>query len=161
MIATDAQIAVAGYHGIRKPRVVAQVCDAAGLGYAAACALLMQESSGGNNVYGSDPTQMAGYGAVTECNYAVYLWQRERGYGHQGVGPCQLTSSVYQDAADDLGGCWDPVHNMTVGFGIIANWRAGGRSWHECWVGYNGSEAYADQMDARQAQWREWLGAAA
>jgi hypothetical protein len=32
-----------------------------------------------------------------------------------GCGPCQCTSAQYQDTADDLGGCYDPVANIRSG----------------------------------------------
>ena len=37
----------------------------------------------------------------------------------QGVGPCQLTYWVLQDAADRLGGCWDWRCNVRVGFTLL------------------------------------------
>jgi hypothetical protein len=130
----------------------------AGLGYAAACALLVQETGGGRNVYGHDPTIFMGAGEVTEANYAEYKALRDETHLSQGVGPTQLTWKGYQDQADDLGGCWKPLVNMIVGFGIIAGYRKAGLSWHDCWLRYNGAESYAVQMVSRQAQWKALLG---
>jgi hypothetical protein len=129
----------------------------AGLGYAAACALLMQETGGGRNVYGHDPTIFIGAGEVTEANYAEYKALRDSTGKSQGVGPTQLTWKGYQDQADALGGCWKPLINMLVGFGIIVGYQKAGLSWHETWKRYNGSDAYADQMVTRQAQWKALL----
>jgi hypothetical protein len=129
----------------------------AGLGYAAACALLVQETGGGRNVYGHDPTIFIGAGEVTEANYAEYKALRDSTGKFQGVGPTQLTWKGYQDQADALGGCWKPLINMLVGFGIIVGYRDQGLSWRDCWKRYNGSDAYADQMVTRQAQWKALL----
>jgi hypothetical protein len=141
------------------------------LPFAAACALLMQESSGGHNEYGHDKrtdpvtgevTLMPFYGAgqVTETNYAQYVAERDSFDPPrcQGVGPTQLTSHSYQELADRNGGCWDPPTNMEVGFGIIAGWRSMGRSWHDCWLGYSGGkESYAQEMDVKHAWWKAIL----
>jgi hypothetical protein len=44
---------------------------------------------------------------------------------------------------------------MIVGFGIIAGYRAKGRSWHDCWLGYSGGkESYADEVDALYVKWQ-------
>ena len=134
-----------------------------------AASLLIQESGGGRNVYGHDPTVFAGgpgHGQpneVTEANYREYL--RLRGTkgegGMQGVGPCQLTWWSYQDEADEAGGCWDPVANMKVGFKRLAdNIRRYGM--HPGVKAYNGSgeaaEAYATTVIARAEEIRQKLG---
>ena len=63
----------------------------AGLELATAAALLMQETGGGKNIYGHDPTIFAGAGEVTRDNYAEYRRQRDamRPRRMQGVGPMQ------------------------------------------------------------------------
>lgn len=102
----------------------------------------------------------AGRGEVTEANYTDYVGERDSfDPPHcQGVGPTQLTFKGFQDQADRLGGCWKPIINMIVGFGIIADYRARGRSWRDCWLGYSGGkETYADEMDARLIWWRAKL----
>ena len=134
-----------------------------------AASLLVQESGGGRNVYGHDPTVFAGgpgHGQpneVTEANYREYL--RLRGTkgegGMQGVGPCQLTWWSYQDEADSLGGCWDPLTNMKVGFKRLAdNIRRYGL--HPGVTAYNGSgaaaEAYATTVVARSEEFKLKLG---
>ncbi len=143
------------------PSTVAIAATKAGLGFAAACALLVQESGGGKNEWGHDPTIFIGGGTfgqpVTEESYAAYKAERDKTGKMQGVGPTQLTWKGYQDQADALGGCWQPLVNMVVGFGIIAGYRAAGLSWWDCWKRYNGSDAYADQMVKRQAEWQAWL----
>jgi hypothetical protein len=132
-----------------------------GLQFAAACALLMQETGGGRNVYGHDKGMpFEGAGEVTEANYVEYVAERDATDPPrcQGVGPTQLTSKTWQDKADALGGCWNPPNNLVVGFAIIANLRAKGRSWHDCWLGYSGGkETYADEMDIKHAWWKAIL----
>lgn len=140
--------------------------------YAAACALLMKETGdrgdpergGGRNIWGHDPGKpFEGAGEVTEANYAEYVAQRDATDppSCQGCGPVQLTAKVWQDEADALGGCWDPLSNMIVGFRIIARYRASGLTWHGCWLRYSGGkEDYADDMDARFIHWQGLLNPA-
>lgn len=116
------------------------------------------EGGGGRNIYGHDDGMpFWGAGHVTEGNYAEYVAQRDSfDPPHcQGVGPTQLTSKSRQDAADAAGGCWRPLVNMHKGFSDIAADRARGLTWRQCWLNYSGGkETYADQMDARLAQWK-------
>ena len=126
----------------------------AGLSVALAASILMQESGGGQNVYGHDPTIFVGAGAVTEANYHVYRAERVASGNRrmQGVGPCQLTYWSLQDAADALGGCWRPLANMRVGFSHLA--EAVRRSGLRAGVAaYNGSgtaaSAYAQAVIER------------
>jgi hypothetical protein len=126
----------------------------AGLNIALAASLLIQESGGGENIYGHDPTIFVGAGQVTEANYQVYLAERRHSGNTlmQGVGPCQLTYWSLQDAADRLGGCWKPLCNMRVGFSHLA--EAIRRSGLRAGVAaYNGSgpaaEAYAQEVIQR------------
>lgn len=124
----------------------------AGLPVPLAAAILMQETGGGINEYGHDPTIFVGAGAVTKQNYAVYKKLRNATGKFQGVGPCQLTYGGFQDQADKIGGCWSPLANMKIGFASLANSikRAGLRN---AVVSYNGSgpaaEAYADKVLGR------------
>lgn len=127
----------------------------AGLPVPLACAVLMQETGGGINEFGHDPTVAVGWGEVTHEKYLVYKGLRDRnGHGSQcqGVGPVQLTAVSFQDAADRQGGCWKPLVNMTVGFtALAANIRRDGL--RASIVAYNGSgpaaERYADVVLAR------------
>lgn len=126
-----------------------------------ACALLEQETSGGNNVFGHDNVRnpIKG-GSVTKSRYAEYKRFRDLGLGANGVGPTQLTWPGYQDRADALGGCWDYGVNLRVGFSILrANIRQSG-VYRGFW-NYNGSEAYAKQVMPRVVKWQSILDAAA
>jgi hypothetical protein len=153
-------------NGIVNPRLTLQAARKAHLPIAVACAFLEQESSKGQNVFGHDPTIFAGAGAVTEAKYREYKKQRgpDGKGGMQGVGPMQLTFFTFQDAADDLGGCWKPLHNMTVGFQHAADLirRQGLRLGIKA---YNGSgpaaDRYADHMLSLIRQWEQALGVGA
>ena len=152
--------------GIQRPDDVVAQAAAAGLSLAVACALLEQESGGGHNVWGSDKVETGGAyvkGApVTREAYLAYRQLAKAGkIGHQGVGPCQLTAEVYQARADALGGGWDPVVNMRVGFGALADLiHAYGLP--DGIRRYNGSGpaalAYRDRMLGRIAKWNDRLG---
>lgn len=131
-------------------------------------ATCMSLESNGRNVWGGDPVSTGGHyipgGLVTRDAYLAYKAAVLRGeIGRQGVGPAQCTSSYYQNMADALGGCWDPIPNMRAGFrglgGLIRQYgvRNGARR-------YNGSgtraENYADRFMARYATWRSQLAGA-
>ena len=159
--------------GIKIPAAMFTAAQYAGLPLALAASTLMQESGGGTNEWGHDPTLFIGgfdkkhnhaFGEiVTEPAYKEYLLQRgTRGQGGmQGVGPCQLTYFSFQDEADRLGGCWKPLANMKVGFSDMAHLiRKDGL--HAGVMGYNGSgpaaERYADTVLARAQEFAGKLG---
>jgi hypothetical protein len=106
--------------GIVYPVTTWQIARIARLGLPLGCAMLMQESSGGHNEFGHDPTIFIGAGKVTKARYLAYRALRDHTGECQGVGSCQLTSRGYQDQADKLGGCWVPRHNIAVGFHALA-----------------------------------------
>jgi hypothetical protein len=151
-------------HGIVFPRITLQEARRAGIELAVACGVLEQESSGGHNVFGHDPTIFAGAGEVTRQKYLAYKRLRDdyrrRGLNRfQGVGPTQLTWYSYQDRADALGGCYRPDANMRVGFSLLrALIRSKGL--FDGLTAYNGSSAYPRQVIPRIQQWRHILGGA-
>jgi len=126
------------------------------------CAFLAQETGGGRNVFGSDPTVFAGAGQVTKSKYLAYKDVRRRTGEMQGVGPMQLTWPTYQDAADRLGGAWKPYPNMLVGFRHLAALHRASGSWTAAAHEYNGggpaADAYAAQMAARFDHLRDVIG---
>lgn len=134
----------------------------AGIPYYVGCAFLLQETGGGRNVFGSDPTVFAGAGEVTRAKYLAYKEVRQRTGEVQGVGPMQLTWPTYQDRADRLGGAWKPYANMLVGFRHLAALHRASGSWTAAAHEYNGggpaAEVYAAQMAARFAHLRNVLG---
>lgn len=157
---------------VADPAMVIEEAKRAGLPLELACALLMQETGGGRNEWGHDPTIFVGgydslhrkaYGeTVTQEAYRAYLAQRGptgRG-GMQGVGPCQLTYYGFQDRADAYGGCWQPRFNIRVGFeDLAAQIRRNGR-----YLGvkaYNGTgpaaDRYAKSVLAQADRWAQWL----
>lgn len=152
--------------GILRAEDVVELARSAALDLPAAAVLLEKESGGGRNVWGSDPVDTGGTyvkGAeVTRAAYEAYRAGRRAGrLSAQGVGPCQLTWSGYQDQADNLGGCWDWRANVRVGFSTLAGLqRAHGV--RDGFRRYNGSgpaaERYADDAMARLARWRDRLG---
>ena len=56
-------------HAIVLPRITLQEARRAGLELAVACGVLEQESRGGDNVFGHDPTIFAGAGAALESRF--------------------------------------------------------------------------------------------
>lgn len=159
--------------GIQVPVRMIMAARKAGLAVPIAASILMQETGGGRNEWGHDPTIFVGghdthngkqWGeTVTASAYKAYLAQRgTAGHGGmQGVGPCQLTYYAYQDAADKAGGCWKPLPNMIIGFTALANLirRAG---LHDGIAAYNGTgsaaQQYADAVIARADQYAAALG---
>jgi hypothetical protein len=152
-------IEVAHANGIKIPVVAWECSQAVGVPFWATCAFLEQESAGGANVFGHDPGWYCGAGLVTLTKYRAYKAGRAA-HNPQGVGPMQLTWPGFQDAADALGGCWIPRHNVTQGLRILRGFIDSGDTWHEAARRYNGSETYADQIDAKIARWKQLLAGA-
>lgn len=128
----------------------------AGLSIPLAASVVMQESGGGHNIFGHDPTIYAGAGAVTKAKYLAYRAERDRTHEAQGVGVVQLTYPGFQDEADKLGGCWVIANQLTVGFGVLAaNIRRDGLE--RGVAAYNGSgvaaAAYAHTVIERADQY--------
>lgn len=144
-------------HGIVIPRIAYGEAERAGLELAVACAFLMQESGGGRNVFGHDPTIYAGAGTVTKTKYLAYKTLRKQTGKMQGVGPMQLTWFSYQDAADRMGGCWNPTLNVREGFELVAGYIKGAGLWKGAYD-YNGSGPaavnYANSVAHLVAVWR-------
>lgn len=128
-------------------------------------ATIIAGESWGRNIWGHDTTVTAGTytpgGAVTQANYLAYRTAMRAGrIKRNGAGPAQCTSAQYQDTADQLGGCWDPVANMRSGFrGMGALMKAYGT--RDGARRYNGSgtqaERYADSFMSRLAIWESRL----
>jgi hypothetical protein len=159
--------------GIVCPVALIDASRAAGVPLPLAASLLVQESGGGRNEWGHDPTIfVGGYDAKNDRRWGETVtkaadleYKRQRGPtgngGMQGVGPCQLTYYALQDEADGLGGCWLPKANLTVGMRLLAaNIR---REGERAGVAlYNGSgpaaARYADAVLARAARFASALG---
>jgi hypothetical protein len=159
----DLQLArrIKQHGGVNSLRVVLEA-RRAGIAVSLGCAFLTQESNF-QNVFGHDAVRNPVKGGrVTKARYLAYLYYRRLGWGNQGVGPCQLTSPGFQDAADKLGGCWKPRHNIRVGFAFIASLLAKhpGNE-HAAIAAYNGSgpaaERYATNVLELQKLWHQRL----
>lgn len=153
------KVSVMRANGVVYPWRTYLAARAAGLPLAVACALLFQESDGGHNVFGHDPTIFSGAGEVTEAKYKAYKALRAKTGMMQGVGPTQLTWYEFQDRADREGGCWRPFVNMKVGFSIMTAYLKT-YTLREAFARYNGSgpyEAYATRTLQRYTEWRSKL----
>ena len=166
LLAEYRRIRVAKQHGILMPIRAWRAAHRAHVPYYIACAFLMQETSGGKNIFGHDPTIFVGAGQVTKEKYLRY--KRERGSvaaRSQGVGPMQITYWSLQDECDDLGGCWKPTINIYYGLTLIRQFMDSGITLKEVARKYNGgpgakpptAEVYAAQMVERFDYWRDLL----
>lgn len=151
-----------GGHGLRISRYPATIiveAQHAQIPLSLACALASQETGGGINEFGHDPTIFIGAGEVTWLKYHRYKLRR----GHtrmQGVGPLQLTWWATQDAADRLGGCYVPRWNFRVGYVDLAGlMREFGH--RDGIMRYNGSgaaaEKYAREVQEKADHWHNLL----
>jgi hypothetical protein len=131
----------------------------------ARCLAQLENESAGRNIFGAEgsATPPEWYeGDVTQKRYDLYARRCDEGYTVNGVGPCQLTDRSLQLEADQLGGCWIPLHNMQVGQAflhqlILEHGVRGG------FTAYNGSgpaaENYANRALERAAIWEARLRA--
>lgn len=131
-----------------------------------ACLAMVQEESGGNNVWGADAWNPEAYPAglalpvelneqeVTEADYHAYRAKRNRGLQPQGCGLTQLTSEGYQHSAELAGGCWIPFYNARTGFAILRGLFARYKTPVDAFAAYNGSGPAADAYGARVAAFR-------
>ncbi|MFC4943654.1 hypothetical protein [Pseudonocardia sp. GCM10023141] len=150
-------------NGILRAADVVWLAAQEGLELAAAATMLQKETGGGRNVWGSAGVSTGGVyvkgSEVTQSAYLNYKAIRAQ-IGNQGVGPCQLTATTYQNQADAIGGCWDPIASITIGFRALAGMiRANGL--RNGFRAYNGSgpaaECYADDSAAVYNRWRGLL----
>lgn len=163
---TDAASVLAQY-GNHDPHSTITAAALEHIDLAVAATMLAKESNG-LNIWGSDPgstggAYVKGY-PVTRSNYLAYRALVRAGrIGRQGCGPAQCTSAPYQDTADALGGCWDPVANMRSGFRglqrLIAQFGVRGGAQR-----YNGSGpravAYGIAFAAQYMLWKRRLNGA-
>ena len=158
----DDPVAAAREAGCTMAGTAHRATRAADIPFYVGCAFLLQETDGGRNVFGHDPTVFAGAGRVTRAKYLAYKHTRQRTGEMQGVGPMQLTWSTYQDRADRLGGAWKPYPNMLVGFRHLAALHHATGTWTRAAHDYNGggamADAYAAQMSQRLDRMRTALG---
>jgi hypothetical protein len=146
-------------HGIKYPIITYNAAKDHGLELAVLAAVLEQETGGGRNIFGHDPTIFIGAGKVTKRKYFAYRKQRgpKGAGGMQGVGPMQLTWYAFQDFADAQGGCWKPRVNIRVGAWILSRNIEKLRYLRSALKVYNGSWEYADEVLRRVEKWRRIL----
>lgn len=162
-------LAVLRSNGILIPEIMVRAAQLEGIEYAVAAAILEGESGGGKNIWGHDTNVTAGTytpgGPVTHDNYLAYRTAMRAGrIKRNGVGPCQATSAQYQDTADALGGCWDPLANCRSGFrgmgALIKRYGVQGGAQR-----YNGSGdqavLYGQRFKARYDRWVPRIAGAA
>jgi hypothetical protein len=158
-----------GTFAIVNPYLTVLAAAIAGISITLACAILVQESSGGHNVWGDDSDHgqnfQQGYDArtgrhygpvVTQDSYDAYAKQRNPN-NLQGVGPTQLTSLDLQQAADKAGGAWKPLPNLLIGFARAA-WLVDNQPLNLALAAYNGSPAYAGPVQTYERLWAGALG---
>jgi len=153
---------VRGYrHGLKMPYNAMKVARKAGLPYYVLAAFLEQETGGGRNVFGHDPTIFVGAGRVTKRKYLRYKRMRDanpRNRKMQGVGPLQLTWYEFQDEADRLGGCWKPYISMLVGARLLAQYaKESNHNWVKVGERFNGSHEYGLEVKAKIDAWHQKL----
>jgi hypothetical protein len=136
----------------------------------AACLAVVENESSGENVWGHDPWNEGAYpkgeahppgpalDPVTQESYTRYKLLRDQGLQPQGCGPCQLTSTDLQVAAERAGGCWIPVHNCYIGFGYLRRLFVAHQAAAGGFAAYNGSgpaaAVYAGRAMAWTARWQ-------
>lgn len=157
MISSTILIAKMRANGNKRPIITYQEAKKLGLPLPVACAVLEQESNGGQNVFGHDGTIFIGAGTVTKAKYLAYKKLRDTVKKYQGVGCMQLTWGGYQDEADAIGGCWVPRFNIRIGFQILAKAKPG-KTWQEVFTEYNGSATYGVQVSTKVQKWAKILG---
>lgn len=151
--------------GLANPELIVMAATAEGVDLAVAATLIAKESAG-RNVWGHDPVETGGAytkGAeVTRAAYEAYSRLVDSGrIKAQGCGPAQLTYRPFQQQADQIGGCWDPLPNMRIGLRVLRQLQAQ-HGTRDGFRRYNGSgpaaEAYADDAIRRLAAWQARLG---
>lgn len=146
------------------PTIYSSATDA-GLTLPAACALMQQES-GGHNVYGHDQGgALSGYPErVDPSNFRVFLWLVDNpnlSFASNGVGPSQITARGYFDQMKQEGlHPWDAGDNMFFGFRLLKGYRADTGSWEGAGTKYNGAESYGVELAAKVRAWRDLLSTA-
>lgn len=159
------RVQIARDYGLKNVAAIAFACREAEVPFAVACALMEQES-GGRNVYGHDAGgALSGYPRlVTEENFKVFEWLVfDQGQTSNGVGPAQITYKGYFTQMKTEGLLpWDAHDNMLFGLRILrANFNAT-NSWEKAGARYNGgprpnadAQGYGRDLAEKIDQWRK------
>lgn len=130
----------------------------------AGLAAIIEEESGGRNIYGADPSNNGALPPslydqpVTHANFEVF-WQRvQEGYTSNGVGLPQLTYPGFIANANRRGGAWIPIHQCTEACAILSGLLKQHGSFEAAAAAYNGAgfvaDAYGARVEALRAQWQ-------
>ena len=146
--------------------VIVEAAKRSRLALADACALVEQES-GGKNIFGCDAGAPFCHEVVTEELVKRLINQRGYRTGNapmQGVGLTQLTWYTFVLEAEKLGGAHVPLNQCLVGFRLLwgylqryprerafASYNAGEGNWMR-------GRAYAQQVMAKARVWEDRLG---
>jgi len=140
--------------GCKMPYKAWKASSATGVPMWFICAILEQETSGGRNVFGQDPSIFRNAGTVTKEKYLAYKRERVRTGKMQGVGPMQLTWWEFQDMADRAGGCWKPYINILTGARILKGWKTKDNSWVDTTIRWNSGTEYQREIKHVCEKWR-------
>ncbi len=148
------RIAKARMMGCKMPWRAYKAGKVAGVPFWVICAFLEQETSGGQNVFGQDPTIYVRAGYVTKDKYLAYKAKRKQTGLMQGVGPMQLTWYAYQDMADNAGGCWKPYYNILTAARILNKYKTSDSTWRDVALRYNTGLEYVREIGPKLDKWR-------
>jgi len=146
-------------HDVRRPRVVIEEANRAGLPLACAVAMLEKETSiPQRNIFGCDHGE--GVEFCHENVTAARVKALRASDLANGVGWTQLTLPAFVTEADKLGGAHKPRFQMRVGFKVLAdNIHQSGMQ--KGFARYNGSgpaaEAYGRDAVAKTERWKQIL----
>lgn len=150
-------IEVISSYGMQNAQACVEAQDAKNRPALSQCLALLENESGGANIFGHEgtacPEEWWG-GEVTEPRYVVYRERRDKGLTPDGVGPTQITDPQLQIEAQNLGGCWKPKLNMDVGFGFLHQLMVEHGS-QDGFAAYNGSGPAAVAYGERAMRWAE------
>lgn len=119
-------------------------------------AAIIEEESGGRNIYGADDTGPDGAlppalydKPVTKANFKTFWARVQAGHTSNGVGLAQLTSKGFLEAANSRGGAWIPIHQCTEACAILRGLIADHATFQAAAAAYNGAGPVADAYGAR------------
>jgi hypothetical protein len=116
---------------------------------------LVEQESGGKNVFGADRGSILAHQKVTKKRVAELLDYVRHGGVSNGVGLTQLTWVPLIEEANKAGGAHLPKHQLHVGLKFFRE-TTGGEFDRLAWK-YNGDPAYQVQIKAKQRRWHKVL----
>lgn len=133
-------------------------------------AAIIEEESGGRNIYGADPTPNGALPPslydqpITRENFETFWRRVQEGYTSNGVGLPQLTYPGFIQNANQRGGAWVPIHQCTEACAVLTGLlKAHSGNWQAAAATYNGAgpaaDAYGMRVQALTAQWQARINA--